>query len=279
MQLTTTNGISFYQFENINLLTGVSHGVFTRHPGHSKSPFDTLNIAHDIGDDHRSVEENRNIIAGCFGNRKLVYASQVHSDRVLVIESANPGSSVPLTGDALVTNIPQIALVIQVADCQAVMLVDPDRQVIANVHAGWRGSIKNILGRTISTMQDRFGCEPRDLAAGIGPALGPCCAEFINFRTEIPDKFWNYKNKSHHFDFRAISRDQLVASGVRAEKIAISRICTRCSTDQFFSYRGEGKTGRFAAVIGIDAESIIQFKQRIVILILGFHVNYLGVLE
>ncbi len=253
MQLTKSNGISFYQFENINLLTGIAHGIFTRHAGHSKIPFDSLNISRNIGDDNRSVEKNRNIIAGCFDNRKLVYASQVHGDRVLVIDSGNPGSSAPLTGDALVTNIPRIGLVIQVADCQAVMLVDPDRQVVANIHAGWRGSIKNILGRTISTMQDRFGCNPRDLVAGIGPALGPCCAEFINYRTEIPEKFWNYKDKSHHFDFWAISRDQLVAGGLRAEKIAISRICTKCSTDQFFSYRGEGNTGRFAAVIGIDA--------------------------
>ena len=252
MQQITNSGISYYQFEIINQLTGVSHGVFTRHAGHSKSPFDSLNIALDIGDDNRSVEKNRDIIAGCFGNRKLVYASQVHSDQVLVIDSGNPGLSAALTGDALVTNIPQIGLVIQVADCQAVMLIDPKRQVVANVHAGWRGSIKNILGRTIRTMEERFGCKSRDLVAGIGPALGPCCAEFINYRTEIPDKFWYYGDKSHHFDFWGISRDQLVAGGVRAEKIAISRICTKCSTDQFFSYRGEGKTGRFAAVIGLD---------------------------
>ena len=253
LQQITNNGISYYQFENLNQLTGVSHGVFTRHAGHSNSPFDSLNIARDIGDDNCSVEKNRDIIAGCFDNRKLVYASQVHSDRVLVIDSGIPGSPAPLMGDALVTAMPQIGLVIQVADCQAVMLVDPDRRVVANVHAGWRGSIKNILGRTISTMEDRFGCKSRDMVAGIGPALGPCCAEFINFRTEIPDKFWNYKDTWHHFDFRAISRDQLIASGIRAEKIAISRICTKCNTDLFFSYRGEGKTGRFAAVIALDA--------------------------
>ena len=256
MQLATTNGISFYQFENICRLAGVSHGIFTRRAGHSKSPFDSLNIARDIGDDHHSVEKNRRILAGCFDNRKLVYTRQVHGDRVLVIDrrnvdGGNPGSSSPLIGDAMVTDMPQIGLVIQVADCQAVMLVDPNRQVVANVHAGWRGSIKNILGRTISTMEARFGCRPPDMIAGIGPALGPCCAEFINYRTEIPEKFWTYKDNSHHFDFWAISRDQLIAGGVRAENIAVSRICTKCSIDLFFSYRGEGETGRFGAVIGL----------------------------
>lgn len=241
----------------MNQLAGVSHGIFTRRAGHSESPFDSLNIALDIGDDNYRVEKNRDIIAGCFGSRKLVYAGQVHGDRVLVIDRksldrGNPGSPSPLIGDALITDIPQVGLVIQVADCQAVLLVDPGRQVVANVHAGWRGSIKNILGRTINTMEARFGCRPRDMLAGIGPALGPCCAEFVNYRTEIPEKFWTYKDNSHHFDFWAISRDQLIARGVPAEKISISRICTKCSTDLFFSYRGEGKTGRFAVVIGLD---------------------------
>ena len=258
MQKVDHNGIPYYQFENINRLSGVSHGIFTRQAGYSKSPFDSLNIASDIGDDNHYVEKNRGVLAECFDNRKLVYTRQVHGDRVLVIDSrkvdsGNPDSTSPLIGDALVTDMPRIGLVIQVADCQAVMLVDAKRKVVANVHAGWRGSIKNILGRTVRTMEARFGCRPRDMIAGIGPALGPCCAEFINYRTEIPDKFWAYKNDSHHFDFRAISRDQLIDGGVPAEKIAISRICTKCSTDLFFSYRGEGKTGRFAAVIGLDS--------------------------
>lgn len=258
MQKVTNNGISYYQFENMNRLTGVSHGIFTRQAGHSKSPFDSLNIALDIGDENHRVEKNRDIIAGCFGYRRLVFASQVHSDRVLVIDDSNldrakPVSPSPLIGDALVTGMPQTGLVIQVADCQAVMLVDPNRRVVANVHAGWRGSIKNILGQTIGTMEARFGCRPRDMIAGIGPALGPCCAEFINYRREIPEELWSYKDNRHRFDFWAISRDQLIAGGVQAEKIAISRICTKCSTDLFFSYRGEGRTGRFAAVIGLDS--------------------------
>ena len=260
MQLKTTNGLSYYQFENINRLTGVSHGIFTRQAGHSKTPYDSLNIAHEIGDDHHHVEKNRDSIAGCFNHRKHVYASQVHSDRVLVIDRNNPGTgnpaaASPIIGDALVTDVPFIGLVIQVADCQAVLLVEPKRRVVANVHAGWRGSISNILGRTISTMEARFGCRPRDMLAAIGPALGPCCAEFINYRKEIPEKFWPYKDESHHFDFWAISRDQLIAGGIPKENIALSRMCTKCSTDLFFSYRGEGRTGRFAAVIGLNDKS------------------------
>jgi YfiH family protein len=132
------------------------------------------------------------------------------------------------------------------------MLVDPRRKVVANVHVGWRGSINGIIARTLGAMVKRFGCQAHDIVAGIGPSLGPCCAEFVNYKKEIPEKFWSYKDAAHHFDFWAISRDQLVADGVLPENIAISHMCTKCNTELFFSYRAEGTTGRFAAVIGME---------------------------
>jgi len=156
-----------------------------------------------------------------------------------------------LTGDAVVTDVSGTHLVIQVADCQSVMLYDPSRRVVANVHSGWRGSIKNIIGRTVKVMESVFNCHATNMFAGIGPSLGPCCAEFINYKDEIPAAFWNYKDHSHHFDFWRISRDQLATAGIPAEQICSSDLCTKCNTNTFFSYRGEGVTGRFAAVIGI----------------------------
>ncbi|MDX2500846.1 MAG: laccase domain-containing protein, partial [Deltaproteobacteria bacterium] len=119
------------------------------------------------------------------------------------------------------------------------------------VHSGWRGSIDNIIGRTIEAMQHHFGCHPDAILAGIGPSLGPCCAEFINYKTEIPQEFWRYKDPVDHFDFWAISYDQLLDAGVLAKHIESCQMCTRCRTDEFFSYRAEKTTGRFAAVIGM----------------------------
>jgi len=137
------------------------------------------------------------------------------------------------------------------ADCQSILLYDPIQKVIANVHCGWRGSTKNIAGRTVDVMNKRFGCNRRDLIAGISPSLGPCCAEFVNYRSEIPQKFWRYKSANDHFDFWALSREQLIAAGLLRENIETGGICTKCNTDAFFSYRGEGQTGRFASVIGL----------------------------
>ena len=84
--------------------------------------------------------------------------------------------------DAMITDVPGMGLMIKQADCQAVILFDPRKNVIANVHCGWRGNVKNILGRVVHLMEQRFHCKAEDLVAAIGPSLGPCCAEFITYR-------------------------------------------------------------------------------------------------
>ena len=142
-------------------------------------------------------------------------------------------------------------LVIQVADCQPVFIFDAQRRVVANIHSGWRGSIQNVIGSTVEVMRREYDCRPEDMVAAIGPSLGPCCAEFIHYRTEIPRNFWCYKDTRDHFDFWAASKDQLVEAGLSSANIVLSGLCTRCRTDLFYSYRGEGETGRFAAVIGL----------------------------
>ena len=279
MILKRRDGVSFFQFPKFAGLTGIQHGIFTRHAGVSRGSFRSLNVSCGVGDDRRSVRQNRNIISRCIGGGDLVFTNQVHGNRVLTFAQENqsgttvaadalPEDSLPkiregqnganesdsgrrLMGDALVTNIPKKFLVMQVADCQSVLMYDPFRQVIANVHSGWRGSVNNIIGQTVKVMEKDFGCCSRDIVAGISPSLGPCCAQFINYQKEIPAAYWTYKDDRDHFDFWSISCDQLCDAGVLAENLDLSRMCTKCDTDNFFSFRGEGTTGRFAAVIGI----------------------------
>jgi YfiH family protein len=256
MKLTTQNGVPFYQFENLAACNGVDHRIFTRNAGNSRPPFASLNVGFGIGDTIKHVSDNRAIISSVMAVGRLVFARQVHGCEIAVlshdIESKGlAAADLTFSGDALVTDITGRHLVIQVADCQAVFLYEPARRVIANVHSGWRGSIQNIIGRTIEVMEQDFGCHAGRIRAAIGPSLGPCCAEFINYRREIPLKFWTYKDLNDHFDFWSLSRDQLTAAGVNEVNIESSGICTRCHTNDFFSYRAEGTTGRFAAVIGL----------------------------
>jgi hypothetical protein len=256
MILTTQSGVSFYQFNNLIAGSGIDHRIFSRNAGHSQPPFASLNVGFGIGDSPKNVSANRGIISRCMGAGRPVFARQVHGCEIAVLSRDSEKGGIAaagraLTADAMVTDIIGRNLVIQVADCQAVLLYEPSRRVIANVHCGWRGSIQNIIGRTVAVMVRHFNCRPGRIRAGIGPSLGPCCAEFINYSTEIPKEFWRYKDLNAHFDFWSLSRDQLKRAGVAEINIEFGGICTRCHTDDFFSYRAQKTTGRFAAVIGL----------------------------
>jgi len=252
--------VPYYQFANMADQPGLVHGIFTRQGGQSRAPFNFLNVGLGIGDQPDVVAVNRRRVAACLGVERLVFTHQVHGDDILTVKGGDhPGQAGALhekqTADAMITDATGICLAIQVADCQAVVVYDPDRAVVANIHSGWRGSIVNIIGRTVQTMIVEFGCNPGHLLAGVSPSLGPCCAEFVNFVQEIPKEFWPYQISKDHFDFWAMSRDQLIQAGVPKKSIEISGWCTRCHPEQFFSYRAEQDTGRFVVAAGLCGKS------------------------
>jgi YfiH family protein len=252
---TRAGSVTVFQFHLLSGFLELVHGVFGRSGGASAAPFDSLNVAAGIGDDDACVAANRRIIASWAGGMPLAALHQEHGRRVHVFDGACAKTAAarhaPPAADAAVTAASGLGLLIQVADCQPVMIYDPVRRVAANVHSGWRSSIQDIIGQTVAVMADAFGCRPADLVAGIGPSLGPCCAEFVNYQKEIPKALWPYRRGAHHFDFWAVSRAQLTGAGVPDENIETGGICTRCSPHQFFSYRHQHRTGRFGAVIGM----------------------------
>jgi len=226
------------------------HGVFTRLGGVSPAPFDSFNVAFGLTDGERNVRENRDRIKKNFGIEALVSGRQVHGEKIAVI-AENPVTDLVVDGcDGLITDVAGIGLMIQHADCQAILLDDPVNRAVGIVHAGWRGSVVNIARKTVEAMQRSYGTDAADLKAAISPSLGPCCAEFINYKQELPATFFKYQVKPNHFDFWAISRDQLCHAGIRSENIAVANQCTVCNPD-YFSYRREKVTGRCASVIGI----------------------------
>lgn len=250
------NGAAFYQFDHLAAFPEIIHGIFVRDGGYSRPPFHGLNTSLSVGDLDESVERNRRLVSRCMDSGPLVFADQRHGAEVLVVEDTPlepvaAGWTAARPGDALASGRPGVSLVVQVADCQPILLYDPAHRVVANIHSGWRGSVADVAGRAVGVMASRFGSAARDILAGVGPSLGPCCAEFKNYRDEIPRELWGYRRRSVFFDFWSISRDQLAAAGVPPENIRISGLCTRCRTDQFFSYRSEKQTGRFPAVIGL----------------------------
>ncbi len=193
---------------------------------------------------------NRALIREELGLARLVSAHQVHGNSILLVDWLPKTDEEHAGYDALMTNIPEVGLMIQQADCQAIMLYDPEHGAVANIHSGWRGSVANIIAKTVVAMTAAYGTKPSALVAGISPSLGPCCGEFVNYRSELPLAFHVYQTQPNHFDFWAISRDQLRDTGVRLEQIEIAGRCTVCGGD-YFSYRRDKVTGRFASVIGM----------------------------
>ena len=248
-------------FPNLSAIERIQHHIFSRHGGFSQGDFASLNISQGVGDDAGVVQQNRHLLWEHLQKACLVFSNQVHGTDVLTLDQEHFSGGTPETfhagsGDAMITNIPGVALVILVADCQAVLMVDPVNCVIANVHAGWRGNVNHIIPKTIAEMHAQFGSDPVDLMVGISPSLGPCCAEFVNYTNEIPERFWHLKDQQNRFDLWTLSREQLLSEGVSPGNIHISSICTRCRNDAYFSYRGNKITGRFAAAIKIKGPRV-----------------------
>lgn len=232
-------------------LLATPHACFDRLGGCSAFPFDSLNLSYGVGDDPALVKENRHRVCRAFGLTGLQSVRQTHGDRVFFVDSLQAPE--PEGYDALITNKPGLALLIQQADCQAVLLHDPVQQVVAAVHCGWRGSVLNIIATAIRALQERYQVRPVNLRALVSPSLGPCCGEFIHYQRELPAWMQAFQVRPCYFDFWAISRHQLHEAGILPEHIVVAEICTRCNAD-YFSYRracqeSAGMCGRNGSLI------------------------------
>ena len=195
----------------------------------------------------------------------LVTVRQIHSDRIVAIRSKKPFVTAP-EGDAMITAQTGILLAIQTADCLPVFIVDPTRKVVAAIHGGWRGILKNILVKAVDQMQKDYSTVPANCLAVIGPGIGPCCYEVGEevvraFSKEFTcaDSFFRSfirndlsSRPTRALDLVAPSKHQLLESGLLPQNVFSIESCTSCRTDLFFSHRAEaGKTGRMMGVIGI----------------------------
>lgn len=230
----------------------ILHKVFNRHGGAGHEPYDSLNVRFGIGDNEDDVLENRGRVCLDLGIKMgdLISLNQVHGDKILKVDSETHGE---IDGyDAMVTDLPGKFLMIQVADCQGVMIWDEIKKVVACVHNGWKGSAQNIVGKTLTKMINEFQCHPSNISVEISPSLGPCCSEFINPLAELPEHLHSFIKANNHVNFWEATEKQCLDYGLLKENILNPKICTVCNKDKYFSFRGEPEgTGRFAVVTGI----------------------------
>jgi hypothetical protein len=257
------DGLVTYHFENL-AVEGLVHAVFTRLGGVSREPFATLNVGHTVGDDQEAVAEN---LARTYRHLALdadcvVTPHQVHGSRVGLVSNDHVGSVIPNT-DGLATITPRVGLFLRFADCQPVLLYDPRHQAVALVHAGWRGIAQAIARRAVESMQEAFDTRPRELIAGLGPAIGPCCysvgqnvASAMGYVLPKWEQALRLEAGTWSFDLSEANDQHLRAAGV--QNIEQAHLCTACHVDEFFSHRAErGRTGRFGvmAVLTTRAQS------------------------
>ena len=139
----------FYQSPLLHL----PHGCFNRLGGTSPQPFESLNLSFGTGDEPKNVLKNRKLALQSLQMGQLISVQQVHNDTILLATKEHIDQE-PEGYDAIISNLPGVALLIQQADCQAILLYSQRHQVIAAVHSGWRGSVQGIIGKTIRTMQE-----------------------------------------------------------------------------------------------------------------------------
>ena len=235
----------------------VKHGFFMRHGGISPFPWKSLNMATSVGDSSENVIENRKRIADSLQISQFSFYDlwQVHSNEVVIAENPRPKGTPHIQADAIVTNNFDVALLMQFADCVPILFYDPDRKVIASVHAGWKGTIDGIAFETIKVMMEKFKCKPKNIISVIGPSIcqdhyqiGDDVAFQVKTVFDPEENFLTFKSEKIFLDLAAANKNILEKLGLR--NIEMMEICTFCSKEDWFTHRGEdGKTGRFASVI------------------------------
>jgi len=257
--------LQYIQFPKLNACGAVRHTFSTRYGGVSEGECATMNLSFNRNDSRENVLENYNRLCSAVGidTNNLVLSHQTHTNNVISVTGKDRGTGVTLPSfddvDGLITNEPDVALVTQYADCTPLLFCDPVKKVIATSHAGWRGTVKEIGKVTVDKMAEEYGCDKKNIIAGIGPCIGQCCYEvddpvyneFLKISyLKLDEIFIAKDNGRYMLNLVEANRQILLNAGILPENIDLSDICTCCNSNELHSHRATaGKRGNLAAII------------------------------
>jgi len=240
-------------FEPEQPLAGIAHVRFTtRAGGLSEPPFASLNLGTRLGDVDERVRLNRRAVFTALprGLRDPVVARQCHGITARPVGELHAGVNweqeerLLEDTDALVTAAPRLPVVILVADCLPMALVDPVRRVLAAVHAGWRGLDAGVLEAAVALMGRTWGTVAADLAAWLGPCIGACCYQVgPDVARRFPDDLRRDRDDRSRLDLRQAAAGRLRRHGLLAENITGLELCTSCREELFYSHRRSTRAG------------------------------------
>lgn len=189
---------------------------------------------------------------------------QIHSDKVEVVDNLDKTYT---EIDGLLNNIKGASLSLRFADCTPIFLYDPTKNVIGNLHSGWRGTVQKIALKGVIKMIEQYGCNKENIIACIGPAIGKCHFEVSEDVKEIFRETFSYLLEENEFIFKGdikegeqkyfidtniINKKLLEEAGIKKENIIESNICTVCNKEYMHSYRADKElSGRNTAIIGL----------------------------
>ena len=180
---------------------------------------------------------------------KLTVGRQMHTATAALIDESLAGAGRDaiderLTAtDALVTALSDVPLGVTTADCVPILLADPVAKAAAAIHAGWRGTVGGVIAESVALMTGKLGCDPRNIRAYLGPAIGPCCYEvggdLLDMLTISDMEFVRNREGRKYLDLYAWNAARLCDEGLEPKNINSADVCTCCRTDLFFSHRGD----------------------------------------
>ena len=261
MELEDKRPLKYLESNLLKEIPFISHLFSTRMNGWSFNN-EELNLGLHVGDQKKAVLKNRRKLCKelSIASEDLVSGEQIHGVQIHQVTLADLGKGSlscesSLRGiDGLITNVPGVPLFAFYADCTPIYLVDERKEAIALLHAGWKGTVGNIVSEALQAMTNAYGSDPQNIKAWIGPRIESCCYEVgENVLSKIRELnlFKPPFVENRHISLGAINEALLKRAGVL--NIEVSPYCTSCHNDLFFSYRKEnGQTGRLGALLVIN---------------------------
>ena len=194
----------------------------------------------------------------------MCFTHQVHGNTLRYVTEADrqmpPLDRLPPDCDGLVTDVPGLPIVVFTADCVPVLLCDEKVGVVAAVHCGWKGTVKDMPGATVEAMT-KLGARAENIRVAIGPAISRCCFET---GPEVPQAVYALLGRDaaglcppeegvpgkYMVDLKEVNRRRFLQLGLRTEHIDVSAECTMCQSDKYWSHRAtKGVRGTQASII------------------------------
>lgn len=242
-----------------NISEDVTAFSTTRHGGHSRGAYAGMNINRYCGDNEQDIEKNLEALSRelHIESGRIIMPHQTHGTHILRIADEFLGLA-PATRamlledtDALLTDCRNVCIGVSTADCIPVLIHDAAHHAAAAIHAGWRGTVKRIVAKTVDEMFLAFGSRPQELKAIIGPGIS---ADAFEVGDEVYDEFAAagfdmgliaIRKDKWHIDLKMCNRRQLTAAGLMESNITDVGICTFNNPDDYFSARRLGiRSGR-----------------------------------